>query len=461
MNRSSAASAAFAGPLRRNSVNPRYFTDGTGKAIYLTGSHTWSNFKDFGAGDPPLPFDYDGYLDFLQSHNHNFFRLWTWELPYSAQNHLPAQRHTPFPWPRTGSTTATDGKPKFDLARFDQTYFDRLRQRVMLAGQRGIYVSVMLWDGFGPQFERSATDGFPFDAANNINGVSSSGVHSQNSTNPKVTEIQRAYARKVVDTLNDLDNVLFEIANEAGSYSTIWQYQMIDFVKRYEAGKPKQHPVGMTFQYSGGTDAALFRSIADWISPQDRAVLGNGMKVILNDTDHSYSWKQLKQDGQVAQQAWVWKAFTNGTNPLFMDPYLQSWTGRNDPTGREPDAYWETLRVALGRTKLYADKMNLNRAAPGPGLFSSRYGLANAVSKNGEYLGFLPGGGSITIDLSASRGILSVEWFNPTSGATTTGGTVTGGASRVFTAPFAGNAVVYARSVGPPSPPTNVALAPD
>ena len=36
-------SSKATGPLRRHPSNPRYFTDGSGKAIYLTGSHTWSN----------------------------------------------------------------------------------------------------------------------------------------------------------------------------------------------------------------------------------------------------------------------------------------------------------------------------------------------------------------------------------------------------------------------------------
>ena len=156
-------------------------------------------------------------------------------MPYSTQIDLPSWYHTPFPWPRTGPGSATDGKPKFDLAQLDQSYFDRLRQRVVVAGQRGMYVSIMLWDGYGPQFERSATDGFPFDAANNINGVSSGGTESQSLTNAAVTAIQEAYARKVVDTVNDLDNVLYEIANESGSYSTTWQYHMIDLVKQYES----------------------------------------------------------------------------------------------------------------------------------------------------------------------------------------------------------------------------------
>ena len=44
--------------------------------------------------------------------------------------------------------TAKDGKPKFDLDSFDQAYFDRLRERVIAAGSEGIYVSVMLFEGF-------------------------------------------------------------------------------------------------------------------------------------------------------------------------------------------------------------------------------------------------------------------------------------------------------------------------
>jgi len=49
------------GPLRRHPNNPRYFTDGSGRAIYLTGSHTWANLVDIGPSDPPPRFDFDAY----------------------------------------------------------------------------------------------------------------------------------------------------------------------------------------------------------------------------------------------------------------------------------------------------------------------------------------------------------------------------------------------------------------
>jgi hypothetical protein len=33
------------GPLRRHPTNPRYFTDGSGEVIYLTGSHRWETSR--------------------------------------------------------------------------------------------------------------------------------------------------------------------------------------------------------------------------------------------------------------------------------------------------------------------------------------------------------------------------------------------------------------------------------
>ena len=56
------------GPLRVHPTNPRYFTDdtkgpdGTFKAVYLTGSHTWGNLTD---GYKHPQFDFAKYLDFL------------------------------------------------------------------------------------------------------------------------------------------------------------------------------------------------------------------------------------------------------------------------------------------------------------------------------------------------------------------------------------------------------------
>ena len=61
--------------------------------------------------------------------NHNFMRMWTWELvSWDTKANGEGKHHTsaPQPYARTGPGMALDGKPKFDLTKFDPAYFDRL-----------------------------------------------------------------------------------------------------------------------------------------------------------------------------------------------------------------------------------------------------------------------------------------------------------------------------------------------
>jgi len=146
------------GPLIVSKINPRYFTNGSGKAIYLTGSHTWNNLVDMSPSDPLGPFDFNAYLKWMKEYNHNFFRLWTWELinwdtSINEQDTNENKVHTiaPHPYGRTGPGNALDGKPKFNLKQFNSEYFNRLRSRVETASDSGIYASIMLFEGWGLQ----------------------------------------------------------------------------------------------------------------------------------------------------------------------------------------------------------------------------------------------------------------------------------------------------------------------
>src|SRR5262249_16338090 len=66
------AAGAAKGPLRAHPNNPHYFTDGTGKAIYLTGSHTWNTLQDWGTNDTIQPLDFKAFVKMLVANHHNF-----------------------------------------------------------------------------------------------------------------------------------------------------------------------------------------------------------------------------------------------------------------------------------------------------------------------------------------------------------------------------------------------------
>jgi acetyl esterase/lipase len=439
------------GPLSVHPQNPRYFRNpGNGKAVYLTGSHVWNNLQDMEPPGSTACFDFDGYLDFLVRHRHNFIRLWRWESTgWDSSSSGWKNENTrfvvaPHPWKRTGPGMALDGKPRFDLTMFDPAYFTRLRSRVQAARQQGIYVSIMLFEGWGLQFAPDAWENHPFNSQNNINGINGDkngdkkGIEIHELADPKVTAVQEAYVRKVIETVGDLDNVLYEISNENHPPSTAWQYQMIRFIKEVERARPKQHPIGMTFQYKDGSNKTLFSSPADWVSPnpdggyRDDPPTNDGRKVVINDTDHLW--------GIGGNAAWVWKSFLRGYNPLFMDPY------DGKVLDKPFDPKFEPVRRSLGQTLRYAERLDLAAMVPSTYLASSGYCLA---ATGRAYLIYLPEGGKVSVDLSEARGRLSVEWFHPGTGQTKAGEPVNGGGKPTLKSPFeSGDSVVLIQSDG-------------
>jgi hypothetical protein len=435
------ADTPASGPLRVSKANPRYFEDGSGKVVYLTGAHTWANLQDIGFTSPPPVFDYKAHLDFLQRHHHNFIRMWRWELSRWTEARDRRVRYcAPHPWKRTGPGKALDGLPRFDLHQFDPAYFDRLRSRVKAAGARGIYVSVMLFEGWGLSF--ASWDGHPFNVKNNVQGIDGDpngdgkGIETHTLKLPAVTRIQEAYVRKVIDTINDLDNVLFEIANESNfNHSTEWQYHMIRYVKAYERKKPKQHPVGMTGMFPT-VNKVMLDSPADWVSLGGDASktspyrmgppAADGKKVSLLDTDHIW--------GVGGGRDWVWKSFLRGHNPLWMDPYDKGSVWEPLPANAED------VRRSLGETRRFAQRMSLAAMAPHNELASSKFCLARPGF---EYLVYAPHGGAVTVDLTRAPGDFAVEWHSAATGKATRAGTVSGGARRELRAPFKGDAVLY------------------
>jgi hypothetical protein len=451
------------------SSNPNYFKDSSGTVLILNGSHTWNNLQDWGSNGTTQPFDFNAYVNFLKAHGHNMTLLWRTELPKfcnlpTMDNSPPDFTVSPHPWKRTGPGTATDGGPKFDLTKFDDDFFTRLRDRVQALNGAGIYVGVYFFTGEWLNAFRCSSDGYPLTGANNINGIDdgysggSKGNGSMTMTAPNpISAIQDAYVEKVIDTLNDLPNVLWAISEEAPSNSSWWHDHQMTHIRNYEEAKPFRHPVGFAVE-SNSDDEVVINSDADWIAPSSRlsppTTCGTGnprCKVDINDSDHSY-FGMWNDDAQ-QNRNYAWENFLQGNQVLFMDPYTTLYPRANrnfclSPTNNictGPDPRWDNFRDNLGYILKYSRKLNLAQVTPHGELSSTSYVLAQTPAEGAEYLVYAPGGGTFTVDLSAmaSSRSLSVEWFNPSTGTTTTGDSIVAGSSSSFTSPFSGDAVLY------------------
>jgi hypothetical protein len=445
----------------------------------MTGSHTWASFQDITSEKDSI-FDWKEYLEMLIKHNHNFIRLWVWEQKSMASWTKDVIYFNPLPY----KAKVMKGKTKFDLDQWNEEYFDRLLKRVQEAQRNGIYVSVMLFQGWSQNKSNTSNINIwanhPFNPENNIQqagknvkdfDLDSERDNTLHSTqNGDILEYQKRYIKKILLVLENQDNVLYEIINEGGTVE--WQYAMIDYIKETEKSMKLQHPVGMTHAVSVDPmmhNSDLMASNADWISPanepqswvapgstylqdyQNDPVANTGNKVIINDTDHLW--------GHGGNPFWVWKSFLRGLNPIFMDPW-RDLAGELDKEKMtwmfidggicKDDRYfadYELIRLNMGYTRKYAERLDLINMRPMSMLSTTKYCLANPGY---EYLIYFPESGTATVDLRETNTSYDVEWFIPQLNKTIQGAEkLVGGKIVVVTAPFnSGDAVLYLKSEG-------------
>ena len=427
------------GPLKASSINKRYFARPDGSIVYLTGAHTWNNLQDRTSGSI---FDFNAYVNWMSSNSYNYMRMWMWDGSQTTLNFVGTAG--PFAYPRTGPGNALDGGLKYDLSQFNQAYFDRMRARVQLAAAKGIYVSIMLFDAWA-EIERGAGDPYPthpFNVANNINGVNGdanntgSGWDLQSGKIAQVQALEQAYVLKVIDTVNDLGNVMYEISNESyAPAANQWQYNMITLIHNYEGTKAYQHPVGMTFEYSGdgsGNNAQLFNSPADYVCPgasgyTNGSTDAGGSKVVIVDTDHVF--------GEGGNADWVWQQFLAGNNTA----YMEGLNGTGIPGADNvfiPDQ--PSGQLGMTETAGYAARLNLMYAVPSSSSCSNH---ACMINPGHQFIAQTQG--SITLDLTSAGGkTLQVEWLDINAGSVLGVASVTGGSSAQVFSPPSNNSLI-------------------
>jgi hypothetical protein len=439
-----------AGPLCVHPKNPRYFKDDSGHAIYLAGHQSFVDLQDNSFNKELIrgnqrTLDWDAYLDFLSEYHFNYLRNWViWSTGSGSMAPINHAIASPMPYRRVeGKGKARDGGNKFDLYQFDERFFQRMRSRCEDLQNGGIYVSIMLFEVYGflegetcGQPPQTLWDGNVFNKANNVNGIHTDdngdgkGIEFFYTNDERILSLQKAYIKKVIDTLNDLDNVFYEIANEL--YAPRWQYQMIEFIKEYERGKPKQHLVLMspggrtrTGQWklmprdvllSSPTDC--FAVAGSWNSGAYRRKdppANNTGKPGFVDMDHVSAGS--------SDVGFVWSAFTRGYHFNLYDKPFES------PDSEGTD--WQRVRRNVTQALMYAQRMDLASAVPHDDLSSTGFCLAQPGE---QYVVYQPGDQPFEISGLETGERYHFEWYATQQGRAAGEGDITcAGARRSFT----------------------------
>ncbi len=173
------------------------------------------------------------------------------------------------PWRRSDEAGYFDGGNRFDLTRWDEAYFARLKKLMQAAMERDIVVEANLFSAF---YGDKSWATHPFNGRNNINGVGDCPWNEAlTRKHPKLVAFQEAYVRKLATILREFPNVYFEICNEpyTGGVDMEWHDHIADILAaalKPRAGQPAAN---------GPRAAVLTSHLISWN-------VANGSKAVTN-----------------------------------------------------------------------------------------------------------------------------------------------------------------------------------
>ncbi len=231
--------AAAAQPIRLDPENPHYFRfEGKPTVLITSGEHYGAVLNH--------AFNYVRYLDTLHADHLNLTRTFAGSYrevygDFSIANNTlaPAPDQYVAPWAQTNG--------KFDLTRWNEAYFTRLKDFLTQASRRGVVVELVL---FCPFYRDSMWEVNPMNAANNVNGIGK--VERTDVFTLKdaaLTKVQDALVRKIVTELRGFDNLYYEICNEPyfGGVTPEWQAHIARLIADVESGSARKHLIAQNW----------------------------------------------------------------------------------------------------------------------------------------------------------------------------------------------------------------------
>jgi hypothetical protein len=416
-------------PIRLHPATPHYFLFRSKPTVLVTSGEHYGAVLN-------LDFDYVKYLDTLASDGLNNTRTFVGAYLENsgafriADNTLaPASGRFICPWARSDTPGYANGGNKFDLSRWDDAYFERLKDFVAQASRRGIVVEVNL---FCPFYGDSQWNLSPMNAKNNVNGLGKVG-RSRVYTLDKhdgLLAVQEAMARKVIAELKDCDNIYYEVMNEpyARHVPRNWERHMVDVIVAAEKLYAHKHLISRNVSNGKARIRAPHPAVSlfnfHYAFPPETVTMNYRLNKPIGDNETGFHGTG---DAYYRIEGW---AFLLAGGALYNNLDYSFTVGHEDGTFAYPDSQpgggTVALRQQLGALKRFMDSFDFIRMAPDTGVVQGPLpeGVgAQVLAETGkQYAVYLhrpakaPADTQFPLVLDVPAGSYRAEWVHPESG---------------------------------------------
>lgn len=425
-------------PIALHPANNHYFEyEGKPEVLITSAEHYGAVIN--------LDLDYVTYLETLASDGLNLTRVFTgaYVEPSDAFNIAkntlaPATGRFTCPWARSNEP---GGGNKFDLDKWNESYFARLHDFMKEADRRNIIVELTL---FCPFYEDAQWRLSPMNAINNINGT---GVEDRTHVytldrSGELLAVQESLVRKIVQELKDYPNLIYEICNEPyfGGVTMGWQHHIASLIHEEEKDFEYQHLISQNIANGSQkiTDPHPQVSVFNfhYASPPVAVAQNYSLGKVIGDNETGFDGNA---DSTYRKEGWAF-IFAGGAlyNNLDYSFTAEHEEGTFQYPATQPGGGSTALRKQLSHLRNFIHEMRFLDMKPDSTIVKDahKFLAAEALAEPGKQYGiYIFGKGPMELGLSIPEGEYSVEFLDPLTGKSQDGLKITSQGSVNLTTP--------------------------
>lgn len=407
-------------PIQLHPENPHYFL-WRGKATILitSGEHYGAVLNS--------AFDYRKYFKKLESLGFNLTRTFSGAYcepvgAFKIKNNTlaPAKGRLICPWARSKVPGYANGGNKYDLTKWDPSYFKRLRDFVSEANKRGVVVELVF---FCPFYKDDMWKLSPMNAENNINDVGKM-IRTEVYTlkHPKLLAYQDAMVRKIVEELKGFDNLYYEICNEPyfGGVTLEWQNHIAETIVKTEAKFKTKHLIAQNIANKGKKVDKPNPNVSilnfHYAKPPNTVAENYGLNRVIGDDETGFAGSEPK-----AYRLEGWDFIIAGG--AVYDNLDYSFTvGHEDGTAKidAPGGGGAVLHKQLGILSEFINSFDFIRMKPDNSIIKggvpAKASARALVLKGQAYAIYVNGGSEAKLAVSLPKGAYKAQWVNTKTG---------------------------------------------